>query len=41
MFKEQQKDSELGVESEMGRVAGDDARKVARTQTTESLVGHC
>lgn len=41
MFKEQQKDSELGVESETGRVAGDDAGKVARTQATESLVGHC
>lgn len=38
--KEQQEDHKPGVEPATGRVAGDDARKVASIQIMESLAGH-
>lgn len=40
MFKEQKENPEPGMEAATGRVAGDDARKVARLQIMGSLAGH-
>lgn len=40
MFKEQKENPEPGMEAATGRVAGDDARKVARIQIMGSLAGH-
>lgn len=40
MFKEQKENPEPGVEAATGRVAGEDAREVARILITGSLPGH-